>query len=412
MLRENMLIAFQSIKTNKLRSTITILIIAIGIMALIGIVTSVKSIENSLVNDFNALGTNTITVKNILNAKKKRGKKEIDFVFPDITFQEAQNFKAGFQFPALISLFATASQNATLKFESKKTDPNIRIQGIDENFILLSSYEVLAGRNFNVEDVNLGRNTLLIGEEISDKLFDDMPYDKVIGKQIRLGSQKYEILGILKAKSNGVGFNNSRIAYLPLNTLRLNFSDVKGYTINVLPNNIKLLNFCISEIESNFRNVRQLNVQEENNFDIAANNSFINELKENLSFLTIFGVIVGVITLLGSSIALMNIMLVSVSERTKEIGTRKALGATPSLIRNQFLIESITVSILGGVIGILLGIGIGNLLSVFVFKSSIFIPYLWVFIGFVSCFFVGVFSGFYPAHKASLLNPIEALRHE
>ena len=348
-LKDNIKVAFGSINDNKLRTVLTALIIAIGIMALVGILTSIDGMKKSINDNFASMGANSYSIRNRGSgsirigggrAKQKR--------FDNITFDQAADFKRKFKFPATVSVSSFASFASTAKYNNNKT----------------------------------------------------------------IGSDKFRVIGILAEKGSSMGFGGDKVCIIPLVKGKLiNTNPNTSYTITVMVNDGNLLDGAVSEGTGIFRNIRKINTSDENNFQITQSDSLASSLIDNLKFITIAATIIGIITLLGASIGLMNIMLVSVTERTKEIGLRKAMGATPGVIRRQFLIEAIVICQLGGIGGIILGIAIGNLMSMFI-GGGFIVPWLWMFSGVALCMLVGLFAGFYPALKASKLDPVEALRHE
>ncbi|MBS1650753.1 MAG: ABC transporter permease [Bacteroidetes bacterium] len=408
-IRENILIAFGAIKANKLRATITMLIISIGITALVGILSAIDAIKNGINNNFTNMGANTFTIRNAdINIKVRRKGKSTN-AFPKITFKEALMFKQKFNFPAITSISTMASGTARLKFESKKTNPNIQVFGSDENYINVSGYELEEGRNFLSDEITTGNNLVILGHEVAYSLFKNQ---KSAGNFIRIGAAKYKVIGVLKSKGSSSGFGGDKICIIPILNARQNFSKPDmSFTINVLCRSNQLLNVAFGEAQALFRNVRRLNTIEHNNFDVIKSDNLANILINNLKKVTIGATLIGLITLLGAAIGLMNIMLVSVTERTREIGVRKALGAAASTIKNQFLIESIVICICGGILGIFLGIAIGNIISLSL-STGFFIPWFWIISGLIICIVVGLLSGYIPAKRASELDPIDSLRFE
>ena len=406
---ENVRLAMQSIKSNRLRTLLTALIIAIGLSALVGILTTIDAIKKSMTEAFSSMGANSFNIRNRGSGIRIGGSGKRPKPFKSIKFEDAISFKERLQTPATVSISVFASGGATVKYGQEKTNPNINIQGIDENGLASQGLNLALGRNFNATEVIVGNNVCIIGSEIAETLFKKQsPLDKIINA----GNNKLRVIGVLEAKGSSVGFSGDRAVYVPLFKAKLiNTNNNPSYTITVMVPNNDLMDNIIGEATAEFRNIRKVKIGSPNNFEITKSDAIAQTLFENLIYIRIGGIAIGIITLLGASIGLMNIMLVSVTERTREIGIRKAIGANPSIIRKQFLIEAVVICLMGGAFGILLGIGIGNLIS-FSMGGSFIIPWLFILGGFVLCVIVGIASGYYPAKKASKLDPVEALRYE
>ncbi len=405
---DNIKISLNSIRSNLLRTILTVLIIAIGIMALVGILTAVDSIKNTISSEFQSMGANTFTIRQENAGRRGGNRRKVENKI--IEYDEAIQFKEDFAFPARISISVYGTQMATLKYADEKTDPNITVYGVDENYLLTSGRNVSKGRNFSISEVKSGENIIIIGSELNDLLFTNN--ENPIEKFISVGNIRYRVVGLLESKGTSFGGNEDKVCLVPLNNARQNFSTGgSSFIISIMPNNATMLEFAVGEAEGAFRNIRKLTVYDQNNFAIRKSDSLSNMLLENISVVTIGATIIGLITLLGASIGLMNIMLVSVSERTREIGIRKALGAKSETIKQQFLFESVFIGQMGGFLGIILGIIAGNMISVFT-NGQFIVPWLWIIMGVFLCFIVGIASGYIPAVKASKLDPIVALRYE
>lgn len=422
--KDVLFLAFRSVRGNKLRSRLTIAIIAIGIMALVGIFTAVASIRSSIYDNFASMGANGFTIRNwemnfrIGGRKAEKGntaddKKKVKSSRRNepITYLQAEEFKQRFTFPAKVSLSVNGGWMSTVFHQDKKTDPNVRIMGSDENYLALNGYTLKAGRNFNQLDMTSGRNVVLLGSDIAQKLFGDHT-DNIVNNTVRIGTVRYRVIGVLEPKGSSNVFSGDNVVITTVNNVRRVFNRADpSYQIGVMVDQVQQVDQAIGEATGVFRIVRQLNVDEANNFYISKSDNLAEMLMGSLSKVTIAAIFIGFITLFGSAIALMNIMLVAVAERTREIGVSKAMGAKSLSIRRQFLYEALIISLWGGVWGIVLGILLGNVVSVLM-GTRFVIPWDMIGIGIFICTVVGVASGLYPSIKASRLNPINALRYE
>lgn len=405
---ENINIAIQSIRSRKLRTTLTILIIAFGIMALTSILTSIESIKSSLRENFSMMGSNTFTISKFrISGNRNPHGKRIES--EPVSWEQANEFKNRYKIPSKVSIFLQASGASTIKREHYKTNPNIAIMGIDENYLVTSGQEIGLGRSFSKSEIDNCKNVTIIGSEIKEKLFPSG--ESPLGKQITIGSKHFIVVGIMKQKGSSFGFSGDNSCLIPVTVARQFGSSKSSFNINVMPSDINMLSYATDEATGLFRTIRKQSAKDENNFEIRKSDNLANTLIENIKFITIAATIIGLITLVGASIGLMNIMLVSVSERKREIGVRKAMGATSKAIHNQFLIESIVIGQIGGIVGVLLGVLAGNIISI-ILKSSFIIPWGWILLGIFLTLIVGILSGLIPASKAAKLDPIESLRYE
>jgi len=388
---------------------LTALIIAIGLMALVGILTTLDAVKKSMTEAFSSMGANSFTIRNRGTGIRIGGQGKRPKPFKAIRYEDAIRFKNELNTPATVAVSVFASGGSTVKYNSLKTNPNINVQGIDENGLASQGLNLSEGRNFSTSEVQLGSNVCIVGSEIVTKLFkNEDPMEKLIN----VGNNRFKIVGILETKGSSMGFSGDRAVYVPLiKAKQINANANPSYTITVMIPNNDIMETVIGESTALFRNIRKVKVAETNNFEITKSDAIAQTLFENLAFVAIGGVAIGIITLIGASIGLMNIMLVSVTERTREIGIRKAIGANPAVIRRQFLIEAVVICLMGGALGIFLGILLGNLISL-AMGGSFIIPWMFIMGGFVLCVLVGIGSGYYPAKKASKLDPVEALRYE
>jgi putative ABC transport system permease protein len=406
---ENILLALRAIKSQMLRTVLTVLIIAIGIMALVGILTAIEGLKASINDNFTSMGANTFTIRNsglgirIGNSGKKAKR------FKQITFQQAQFFKDSFNFPATVGISTFCNGIAVCRNGSEKTNPNILVNAVDENYLVTGGYSIAKGRNMNSTEALRGDNVVMIGNEVKNKLFKN---SDAIDKDIYIDNRKYKIIGVLNEKGNSMGFGGDKVCLIPLVNGKQNYGNQnRSWTISVKVNHVAQLENAVDEATGLFRIIRQDKTGEENSFEIIKSDSIAAIVIDQLKNVSIAATLIGFITLLGAAIALMNIMLVSVTERTREIGIRKSLGATRLIILKQFLIEAIVICLLGGICGVILGVAVGNLMGM-AMNAVFVIPWNWMIAGLILCLIIGVASGFYPALKASKLDPIEALRYE
>lgn len=407
--RENLRIAVRAIKSNRVRTILTVCIIAFGIMALIGILTAIDAIKTSLTEQFTMMGANSFTISsrgmNIqIGSSSYRARN-----YSRISYREAEEFKRRFDEPAWVSISYNASGMATVKYGSEKTNPNVSLVGVDEDYLTVSGYEIELGRNFSQEEVRMARHYVVIGSEIVRSLYP-AGIDPV-GTEINVAGMNLRVIGVLKSRGASA-VSSDNVCLMPVTTARQYFSRPNmTFSITVMPHKPANLEVVAGAAEAVFRIVRNLNPRDESDFNITRSDNIVTLLLQNIRYVTLAATLIGIITLFGASVGLMNIMLVSVTERTREIGTRKAVGAKPSTIKNQFLFESILIGQMGGFFGIILGVIIGNVVSSML-KSSFVIPWFWVGTGIVVCFIVGIASGYAPAVKAANVDPIEALRYE
>ncbi|MCS6820932.1 MAG: ABC transporter permease [Microscillaceae bacterium] len=415
--QENIKESFRAIRANILRTILTGLIIAIGISSLVGILTAVDSIQASVNNSLANLGANAFDIYATgSRGGGRRGGFGFEKVAKPISFKQANEFKERYQKAhanTRVSIMVNVTGIAEAKYQSKKTNPNSRVVGVNEHYFAVKSFEIVKGRSYSTTELDLGASVAVIGSEIATTLFEK---SNPLDKWITVFGNKYLVIGVLKETGSSMGGAGSdRGIYIPLENARRLLADVKrqpNYDITVLLSSTTDFEMAMSEATVLMRKIRQDGIGLPNSFEISRSETLASRLESITSTLRLGGFVIGAVTLLGAAIGLMNIMLVSVTERTREIGIRKALGATPFRIRQQFLIEAIVICQLGGFAGIVFGIGIGNGVAGLLGVTDFFIPWIWIIVSFIICVLVGVIAGYYPAHKASQLDPIESLRFE
>lgn len=407
---ENVKEGLRSIRANLLRSVLTALIVAIGITALVGMLTTIDGIEHSVNESLSSLGVNTFDI----NSKTNRNRNTEGLTqktYPQITMGEAFKFIDQYPVNAAISLNAYLTQIAEIKRLSKKTNPNVTVNGTNEEYFAIKGLDFEKGRGFSPLEVQYGTQVAVLGYKVFTTLFGEN--ENPVGQEIAFLGSKFRVIGLLKEKGMLAENNYDNMVFIPI--IKAN-QKAQGrglwYQLTVGISDPSQVEFAMGEATGVMRRIRGDNVGQENSFELEKSETLAQELESITSGLRMAGVGIGFITLLGASIALMNIMLVSVTERTREVGVRKALGATPLRIRQQFVVEAIVVCLLGGIAGIMLGILIGNLLSNLMNIDVFVIPWSEMLLGLIVCICVGLLSGYYPAHKASKLDPIESLRFE
>jgi len=422
--RDILTLAFRTIRSHKLRTGITVSIIAFGIMALVGIITAIKGMNQKFTESFSTMGANAFTIRfrerslafggNNRESKlttKNEGKKQSQSNLGKmITREEAEEFVGRLNYPAITSISIFGGRNNTASFESRKSNPNIYLFGGDENYLLLNGFTIEYGRNITKQDVRSGADICLLGYDVANRLFRGVTA-RALNAVIRINNIPYRVIGVMKSRGSTFGFSRDNVIISSYVNVANNFPRGYSHVIGIMTPDITQVPEAMGETEGIFRAIRKLGSREENNFVLDRSDSIAEKAMNSLRFLTLSATIIGFITLIGAAIGLMNIMLVSVSERTREVGLVKAIGARRSAITRQFLFEAIIISLLGALFGIALGVLVGNVFTVFL-KTGFVVPWNWVVYGIIICTVVGLLAGLYPALKAGKLNPIDALRYE
>ncbi len=412
-IKENILEGLRSIKSNLLRTVLTSAIITFGIMALVGILTAIESMQGSIDKSFEGMGVNTFDFISKNDFNRRVDGKAQKAVKP-ISFRDASDYRDRFSKSenAIVTIFTNVSGAEVIKYRNEKSNPNNSVMGIDENYVGLKGYKIAEGRNITETDRNYGSKVVVIGFDIATKFF---PNGKALGNDIIFLNDRYTIVGVLAKKGSMNGGNDDRNVMIPLEVGRNYDTEGKfAYMLTTSVPNAANLDEVMAEGGAVMRLVRGDKPYEPDSFEVERADAMLSEFNEVTGYMRMGGFGISFITLLGASIALMNIMMVSVTERTREIGIRKALGASPGKIRFQFLMEAIVICIIGGIAGVFLGITAGNLVSMMMSQGegSFTVPWNWIIMGLIVCVVVGLISGYYPAYKASKMDPIESLRYE
>lgn len=413
-LRFETALAFRAIRGNGLRSVLTILIIAVGIMALVGILTAFEILKSNVTQSFSSLGANSFQITSEVVRKKRshgnRRRMRTAEAKP-ITYDQARMFAGRFSGTGQVGISFTATGAAVAQYGPVKSNPNITKTGVENAYFTITDTKLLAGRTFSNTELSEGRYVCIPGFGIARKLSPQKPM-ALLEQNILVNNVSYRVIGIAAEQGGTMRMNADNLVLVPLENARmLHGTSQTDYAISVAAKDPKSKTFLAEEAEGQMRVIRKLRLDEEANFSVSSNETMMETLFEVLGYLLGAAVVVASITLLGSVIGLMNILLVSVAERTREIGVSKALGAKASTIRRQFLLEAILIGVMGGVLGAILGLGVGNLLGLSM-GAPFVVPWLWMGLGIALCILAGILSGIYPAIKASRLNPITALRYE
>lgn len=419
-IRDSFSLAYRTVRSNKLRTGITVAIIATGIMALIGIITAIDAMNGGLRNSFSIMGANGFSIAykerfrfgndgqtEKIDKSKKVKKSNLD---KPIEVSQAELFKSTFKYPAVVSIALGGPGNNEIHYQNKKTNPTVQIRGGDENYLQVNGFTIEAGRNFNQLDVHTGRSVCMLGSDVASKLFGEKK-DNAVDRIVNVGGRPYRVIGVLKPKGSSAMLRMDNVVITTYNNVRRIGNSSPSFTIGVMATDVQLLSGTINEATAEFRAIRKLHPTEDDNFVIEKSD----KLAE--TFISILGGIqgaagaIGLITLIGAAIGLMNIMLVAVNERTREVGLIKAIGGKKKNIRAQFLFESTIISLFGALFGIILGIILGNIFAMLL-GTGFVVPWGWVITGILICSVVGLLAGLWPAIKASRLNPIVALRYE
>ncbi|MCF7824473.1 MAG: ABC transporter permease [Candidatus Marinimicrobia bacterium] len=402
--------AMEAIRDNLLRSILTLLGIVIGVFAIIAVMTAIRTLESSINSGLNIFGSDIIFVQKqpVLQVGDGNSRRKY-WSRPNITYEMVLELRERIVGAEFVSA-QDGMGGKTIRFKKEKTNPNVAVQGMDEWGLEALNQTLDVGRNFITEDIEYGRRVVLLGTDVIDKLF---PYINPVGQTVSINGIGFDVIGTLQRKGEMFGQSQDNFVIVPITTYLQYFSQRwTSLGISIKAPNEESFDIVKEEATDQMRIVRGLKPDEENDFEVTSNDALIKTFGAFTAGIKLFAGAVSVIALVVAGIGIMNIMLVSVSERIKEIGVRKAIGATRNNILFQFLLEAVFLSLIGGVIGVLLGIGVGNMITLVMKNVAPVIPLDWAFIGLFVCSFIGIVFGIYPAYKAAGLDPIESLRHE
>ena len=409
LVRENLSVAIKSIRSNGLRSLLTILIRAVGITSLVGILTATDALKREVFTSFEKFGTTSFSIVRKYFSTEGGARERIRNN-TTITYSQAMAFKKNYGEEQLVSIYAGVVSNVAVKYEGQSTNPTARVTAADENYLRYSNTSISKGRGITSNDIDLAAQVCVVGSGIVRTLFQGE--EDALGKVISVQGYRYEIVGVTESQGSSFGGSADANVIIPVSTARFGLvSENTSFSIGVVPAEFEMGKDYKAEAEQVMRGVRRLSPIDETDFRISSSESMMQNLTEVMGVITIVSACIGLITLLGAAVGLMNIMLVSVKERTREIGTRKALGASAKTIKEQFLFESVVISQIGCALGVFMGVVVGNIVAL-AMKASFIIPWVWILAAIAVCLVVGIASGYIPAVRASRLDPIEALRYE
>jgi putative ABC transport system permease protein len=407
LLTEILKLALDSLKANKLRSALTMLGIAVGVFSVIGVMTVIAGLRGSIESGLNVLGANSFQFMkypaiNFSDPRQRFANRK------DIDYAQAARFKELMGDQAQISLMLRRGGRVATYLD-RRTNPNVILGGGDENFVTSRNYEIVAGRNLGPDDVEFGRAVVLMGDELTQKLF---PNENPIGRMVRIDGQNYTVVGLLGKKGSSFGQSQDNFAVTPITQFLEAYGRAgRSISVNIQAPSQQVLKAVEETAVGTMRLVRGLDPEDPNDFEVFSNDSLIEAFNNIANTVAIGAFVISAIALLASGVGVMNIMLVSVTERTKEIGVRKSIGAKKRNILMQFLIEAVVLSLMGGLAGIAVGVIGGNIVASILNATAVF-PWGWALTGMLVCSGIGIVFGFYPAWKAASLDPIEALRYE
>jgi putative ABC transport system permease protein len=403
---ESIKMALGSLVKNKLRSILTLLGIAIGLFSIIIVMTAIGAIQGSVESAFNSLGTNNFVVNKfpaIMGPREWRKYRNR----PDLTIEQGERLKEMTKLPLAVGI-SLDKNSMVVKYGNEKTNPTVQLQGLNLDELKVNDLVVGMGRGINLQDENYSRMVCVLGSDVAETLFKNI---YPIGQDVRIDMMNLKVIGVYEKRGSVLGASQDNFVTIPLSVFKKYYGDRRSGSYTVMAPSKSKIAETMDDVIGALRKIRKIPPGKENNFEIITNDQLVEQFNSITRYFRVGAAVVAFIALVAAGVGIMNIMLVSVTERTKEIGIRKAIGARKIMIRSQFLMEAIVLCQIGGLIGIILGVIGGNIIAV-VLKVSVILPVFWIVVGLIVTTFVGVLFGVYPAIKASNLDPIEALRYE
>tara|TARA_B110001452_G_C15202919_1_gene417378 strand:- start:96 stop:1346 length:1251 start_codon:yes stop_codon:yes gene_type:complete len=408
LVKESFFMAIQAIRQNKIRSILTLLGISIGVFSVIGVMTAIKTLESSVQSGLNVFATNTFVVQKYPEIQINSGGRRKYRNRKNLTINDYKKLKVRANLPLLVSA-ADGTSVRNITFKDKKIEKSTELFGGDNGTIRFYNTYLADGRNFIDEDIHRSSKVCILGMEVVDKLF---PFEDPISKKIKINGLQYIVIGTTERRGEAFGVSQDNFIIIPISTFLERFSN-KWTSLRIHIESVDEVSYdkTKDEVIGLLRSIRKVPPELGNDFEIVSNSKMIEQFSGFTNGIKLFAFSVSIIALLVAGIGIMNIMLVSVTERIKEIGIRKAIGATKKDILMQFLMEAVFLSEFGGIVGIIAGIGGGNLVAI-IFKIPAVIPINWALIGLLVCSLIGIIFGIYPAWRAAELDPIESLRFD
>ncbi|HET54186.1 MAG TPA: FtsX-like permease family protein [Ignavibacteria bacterium] len=406
-IKESIIMALDSVKTNKLRSSLTLVGIGIGLFSIIIVMTAIGAIQKTVEDAFSSIGTNNFIIQKFPVVRMGHGQWRLYRNRKDLTAEQGERLKRLTILPKAIGV-ELSTGGKTIKYENLSTNPNVRVVGSDLDNLITNDWKIESGRGFTAQDMDHSRFYTIVGRDVVDRLFTNID---PIGQKIKIDGHNFEIIGLFEKKGSVLGSGQDNFVAIPLPAYQRMYGKDENGSFTIMAASPELMERTMDEVIGALRVIRKVPIGADNDFEIITNDQLIDQFNDLTKYFKLGAAVVAFIALLAAGVGIMNIMLVSVTERTREIGIRKAIGARKSIIRSQFVIEAIVLSQIGGIAGIILGVIGGNIVAVAI-NVSVVVPIDWIIIGLTVTTFVGIVFGVYPAVKASNLDPIEALRYE